>query len=152
GGRRGGGGGVPRGLHHLPSPRRAAPAAHRAPPPALGELLPRRRGTVLGRRDGLPGERHVRPDGPLPAGPLPGGPAARRRTPRMKPRDSIMGPALVLMSGRVLAFAASFLLPVALVRLFDAADFGTYKQLFLVYTTLYVVGSVMAESLFYFLP
>lgn len=67
-------------------------------------------------------------------------------------RESIVGPALVLMSGRVLAFGASFLLPVALVRLFDPADFGTYKQLFLVYTTLYVIGSVLAESLFYFLP
>jgi O-antigen/teichoic acid export membrane protein len=70
----------------------------------------------------------------------------------MKGRDSIVGPALVLMSGRVLAFAASFLLPVALVRLFAPAEFGSYKQLFLVYTTLYVVGSVLAESLFYFLP
>jgi O-antigen/teichoic acid export membrane protein len=67
-------------------------------------------------------------------------------------RDSVVGPALVLMSGRVLAFTASFLLPVALVRLFEPADFGAYKQLFLVYTTLYVVGSVLAESLFYFLP
>jgi O-antigen/teichoic acid export membrane protein len=67
-------------------------------------------------------------------------------------RDGIAAPALVLMSGRVLAFAASFLLPVALVRLFDPAEFGAYKQLFLVYTTLYVVGSVLAESLFYFLP
>jgi O-antigen/teichoic acid export membrane protein len=65
---------------------------------------------------------------------------------------STVKPALVLMSGRAIAFVASFLLPVALVRIFDPATFGTYKQLFLVYTTLYVIGSVTAESLFYFLP
>jgi O-antigen/teichoic acid export membrane protein len=66
--------------------------------------------------------------------------------------QSTVKPALVLMAGRGVAFLASFLLPVALVRIFDQATFGTYKQLFLVYTTLYVIGSVTAESLFYFLP
>lgn len=66
--------------------------------------------------------------------------------------DSIVKPALVLMSGRAVAMLATFLLPVLLVRVFDPAGFGTYKQLFLVYTTIYVIGSVLAESLFYFLP
>src|SRR5207247_6962304 len=50
------------------------------------------------------------------------------------------------------AMAATFLLPIVLVRVFDQAGFGTYKQLFLVYTPLYQIGVVLAESLFYFLP
>lgn len=66
--------------------------------------------------------------------------------------ESTVKPALVLMSGRAVAMLATFLLPVLLVRVFDPAGFGTYKQLFLVYTTVYVIGSVLAESLFYFLP
>jgi O-antigen/teichoic acid export membrane protein len=61
-------------------------------------------------------------------------------------------PALVLMSGRAMAMLATFLLPVLLVRVFDPARFGTYKQLFLVYALLYQIGAVLAESLFYFLP
>jgi O-antigen/teichoic acid export membrane protein len=61
-------------------------------------------------------------------------------------------PALVLMSGRAMAMLATFLLPVLLVRVFDPAGFGTYKQLFLVYALLYPIGAVLAESLFYFLP
>lgn len=62
-------------------------------------------------------------------------------------------PALLLMSGRTLAFGATFLTPVVLARVFDPTEFGTYKQLFLVFSTLYYVAQVgMAESLFYFLP
>ncbi len=49
--------------HHR-DPRR--PAAHDPPPPAVGELLPRRRrGRFSAARDGLPGRRRVRLDGPL---------------------------------------------------------------------------------------
>jgi len=66
--------------------------------------------------------------------------------------ESTVKPALVLMSGRAVAMLATFLLPVLLVRMFDPAGFGAYKQVFLVYTTIYVIGSVLAESLFYFLP
>jgi O-antigen/teichoic acid export membrane protein len=66
--------------------------------------------------------------------------------------DSTVKPALTLMSGRSLAMMATFLLPVVLVRVFDQAGFGTYKQLFLVYATVFQVGVVLAESLFYFLP
>ena len=62
-------------------------------------------------------------------------------------------PALLLMSGRLLGFAVSFLIPVMLVRLLDQSDFGTYKQIFLIAITLYGIGQLgMAESLFYFLP
>ena len=66
--------------------------------------------------------------------------------------DSTVKPALVLMSGRSAAMAATFLLPVVLARVFDPAGFGTYKQLFLVSLVLYQVGVVFAETLFYFLP
>ena len=66
---------------------------------------------------------------------------------------SILKPTLLLMSGRCVAFAVTFLIPVILVRLFDQASFGTYKQVFLVYSTLFVIAQFgMAESLYYFLP
>jgi O-antigen/teichoic acid export membrane protein len=57
------------------------------------------------------------------------------------------------MSGRTLAFVFTFLIPVVLVRVFDPAQFGTYKQLFLVFSTLYGIAPFgIASSLFYFLP
>lgn len=59
----------------------------------------------------------------------------------------------MLMSGRALGFVAAFAIPVVLVRVFDQTEFGTYKQLFLLYTTLYGIAQLgMAESLYYFLP
>lgn len=66
--------------------------------------------------------------------------------------DSTVKPALVLMSGRSAAMVATFLVPVVLVRVFDPAGFGTYKQLFLVFALLYQVGVIFSETLFYFLP
>ncbi len=69
------------------------------------------------------------------------------------PRDSAFRPVFSLMSGRALAFLATFFIPVVLARVFDQAEFGTYKQAFLIYATLYYVAQFgMAESLFYFLP
>jgi len=66
---------------------------------------------------------------------------------------SVFKPAFVLMSGRALGFIASFAIPLVLVRVFDPSGFGTYKQLFLIYATLYGIAQFgMAESLFYFLP
>ena len=57
------------------------------------------------------------------------------------------------MSGRTLAFAATFFIPVVLARIFDPAQFGTYKQLFLIYSTVYLIAQLgMASSLYYFLP
>ena len=50
--------------------------------------------------------------------------------------DSIFGPAFVLMAGRGLGFLVLFAVPVVLARVFDPAAFGTYKQVFLIYTTL----------------
>jgi O-antigen/teichoic acid export membrane protein len=67
--------------------------------------------------------------------------------------ESIFKPAVVLMSGRAVGFAAAFVVPMVLARIFDQGDFGTYKQLFLIYSTLYCVAQLgMSEGLFYFLP
>src|SRR5215468_3340701 len=58
----------------------------------------------------------------------------------------------VLTAGRGLAFAGLFFVPVVLARVFDPAEFGTYKQVLLVVSTLYTFGQLgMAESLYYFL-
>jgi O-antigen/teichoic acid export membrane protein len=67
--------------------------------------------------------------------------------------ESVFKPALLLMSGRTLAFAATFFIPVVLARVFDPAQFGTYKQLILIYSTVYLIAQAgMASSLYYFLP
>ena len=67
--------------------------------------------------------------------------------------DTTVKPAAVLMSGRMIGIAVAFAIPVALARLFDQSEFGTYKQLFLVNATLYgIMQCGMAESLFYFVP
>ena len=67
--------------------------------------------------------------------------------------DSVFKPALLLMSGRTVAFAATFFIPLVLARVFDASQFGTYKQLFLIWGTIYAVAQLgMASSLYYFLP
>jgi len=63
------------------------------------------------------------------------------------------GPALWLVLGRGLGFVATFAVPIVLVRVFDQTTFGTYKQLFLVYGTLYGLAQLgVAESLYYFVP
>jgi O-antigen/teichoic acid export membrane protein len=62
-------------------------------------------------------------------------------------------PVLLLSAGRAVAFAATFATPLVLTRVLDQAEFGTYKQLFLVYATLAGIAQLgMAESLLYFLP
>src|SRR5262245_50957875 len=69
---------------------------------------------------------------------------------RLRP---LLGPEVVLILGRGVGCAATFAIPVALARAFDPADFGAYKQLFLVFATLYYIAQIgMAESLFYFVP
>jgi O-antigen/teichoic acid export membrane protein len=68
-------------------------------------------------------------------------------------KSSVLKPALLLMVGRTIAFAATFFIPVVIARVFDPAHFGTYKQLFLVQSTVYLIGQIgMATSLYYFLP
>jgi O-antigen/teichoic acid export membrane protein len=67
--------------------------------------------------------------------------------------DTLSRPALMLVIGRTIGFAAAFAIPIALARIFAPADFGTYKQLFLIFGTLYVIAQAgMAESLYYFVP
>src|SRR5206468_8896526 len=73
--------------------------------------------------------------------------------PDLRPMRSTFLPALVLMAGRGLGLVVSFCVPLVLVRIFDQAEFGTYKQLFLIYGTLFGIAQLgMAESLYYFLP
>lgn len=68
-------------------------------------------------------------------------------------RTSILGPALLLTSGRMMAFGAAFFIPVVLARVFTPEEFGTYKQIFLLFATLYYIIQLgVATSLFYFLP
>lgn len=62
-------------------------------------------------------------------------------------------PALMLMSGRAMAFAVTFFVPAVLARVFSQTEFGTYKQWYLVVYTLFGLGQLgLAECLFYFLP
>jgi len=67
--------------------------------------------------------------------------------------ESTFRPAVLLMAGRALASIATLLIPVTLVRVFDQSEYGTYKQLFLVFTTLYSVALVgLSDTLYYFVP
>ena len=66
---------------------------------------------------------------------------------------SVFKPAMLIMSGRMLAFAATFFIPVVLARIFDPSQFGTYKQLFLIHSSIFFIAQLgMASSLYYFLP
>jgi O-antigen/teichoic acid export membrane protein len=65
----------------------------------------------------------------------------------------ITRPAALLVTGRVIGFVASFAIGIVLARFFAPAVFGTYKQFFLLYGTLYGLAQLgMAESLYYFVP
>jgi O-antigen/teichoic acid export membrane protein len=65
----------------------------------------------------------------------------------------ITRPAALLVTGRVIGFVASFAVGIVLARIFAPAIFGTYKQFFLLYGTLYGLAQLgMAESLYYFVP
>jgi len=65
----------------------------------------------------------------------------------------ITRPAALLVTGRVIGLVASFAIGIVLARFFAPAAFGTYKQFFLLYGTLYGLAQLgMAESLYYFVP
>jgi O-antigen/teichoic acid export membrane protein len=71
----------------------------------------------------------------------------------MTTTKSAFGPTVTLIAARAVSFALTFFIPVVLVRIFDQATFGAYKQLFLLYVVFYAIGQVgMAESLYYFIP
>ena len=74
-------------------------------------------------------------------------------TPAKDERGSVFGPASLLVCGRTAALAATFLVPVIFARIFTPAQFGTYKQLFLIHATIVALAELgMAESLYYFVP
>lgn len=65
----------------------------------------------------------------------------------------MLKPALLIIAGRIAGFAAAFVTPLILVRIFDLETFGTYKQWFLLYITLLAITQIgMSDSLLYFLP
>ena len=67
--------------------------------------------------------------------------------------ESTFKPALMMMTGRAMAFAITFFVPAVLARVFSQTEFGTYKQFTLITYTLYSFGSFgLAECLFYFIP
>jgi O-antigen/teichoic acid export membrane protein len=67
--------------------------------------------------------------------------------------DGGLDPTMWLIIGRALGLVAAFVAPLVLVRFFDQTTFGTYKQLFLIYGTLFGLAQVgVAESLYYFVP
>ena len=69
-----------------------------------------------------------------------------------KPRG-ILGQAGPLMLGRGGATVLSFALPLILTRLLPQAEFGTYKQIWLVVTTAYFMLQLgLSQSLYYFIP
>src|SRR5690242_9999431 len=73
--------------------------------------------------------------------------------PKLTPSESTFKPALMLMTGRALAFAVTFFVPAVLARVFTQTEFGTYKQFVLITYTLYSLGQFgLAECLFYFMP
>ena len=62
-------------------------------------------------------------------------------------------PTLALIAGRAVGAAATFCIPVVLARVFAPLDYGTYRELFLIFTSLYVLGQLgLSESLYYFVP
>ena len=71
----------------------------------------------------------------------------------MSVHADVTRPAALLVTGRVIGLVASFAIGIVLARIFAPASFGTYKQFFLVYGTLYGLAQLgMAESLYYFVP
>jgi O-antigen/teichoic acid export membrane protein len=71
----------------------------------------------------------------------------------MKPRRSLMRLATPLMMGRGVAAIFTFLIPVVLARGLDQGSYGTYKQFFLIASTVYLIGQLgLVGSLYYFVP
>jgi hypothetical protein len=80
-------------------------------------------------------------------------PVARESVSAVRRESSIFGPTLLLIGGRGIAVAVTFVVPLVLARILGPDAFGTYRQLLLIFTTVYGVAQLgMAESLFYFIP
>lgn len=70
----------------------------------------------------------------------------------IKPK-SVHSQALILIIGRIASFTLTFFIPIFLARGLDPAEYGTFKQIFLIFTTLYLIlQGGMVQSLYYFLP
>ena len=66
---------------------------------------------------------------------------------------SISKQAIVLIMGRGLAASFTFLIPVVLARYLSPSDYGTFKQVFLIYSTLFMALPFgIIQSLYYFIP
>lgn len=73
-------------------------------------------------------------------------------TPETKSK-SIHSQALILIVGRVASFTLTFFIPIFLARSLAPAEYGTFKQIFLIFTTLYLIlQGGMVQSLYYFIP
>jgi O-antigen/teichoic acid export membrane protein len=65
----------------------------------------------------------------------------------------LLGAGSPLVGGRVISAALTFGLPLVLARLLSPDEFGTYKQFFLIASTLQLTGQIgLTQSLLYFLP
>ena len=72
---------------------------------------------------------------------------------RIPNQKSFIERAAWLTGANLLAFALSFLTPLVIVRVFDQAEFGTYKQLFQILTTFMTALYLQVPaSAFYFMP
>lgn len=71
-----------------------------------------------------------------------------------EPRShSISRQAMVLITGRGLAAAFTFFIPVVLARYLNPSDYGTFKQIFLIYSSLFMALPFgIIQSLYYFIP
>lgn len=66
---------------------------------------------------------------------------------------SINKQALTLIFGRGLASTFTFLIPIVLARYLAPTEYGTYKQIFLVYSSLFMILPFgIIQSLYYFVP
>jgi O-antigen/teichoic acid export membrane protein len=65
----------------------------------------------------------------------------------------LLGASSPLVAGRLVSAALTFALPLVLARLLTPEAFGTYKQFFLIISTVLLTGQLgLTQSLYYFLP
>ncbi len=68
-------------------------------------------------------------------------------------QTSLSNQALILIAGKISAFAFSFFVPIALVRLYSQEQYGLFQQVLLIFNTFFAVLQLgMVNSLLYFYP
>jgi O-antigen/teichoic acid export membrane protein len=71
----------------------------------------------------------------------------------MAPGASLTKQSMILVSGRLIAFAVSMILPIILVRMLTREEYGLYREIFLIHITLMpIVQQGIEQGLFYFIP